>query len=223
MTAPSNVVEGKPTEPAKSAQPSNPSRENAALSLPSVFTYFSMISPFLVVLLFVFISIINSNLKGFIYLLGIFILFFIVLLFQNVLRQEDSDRNPYCQVFNFPMPIRSVPSFNSSIFLYTLVYLFLPMMMNDVMNLPLLILLLILYAVDTVIKTGNRCTSPIGIVLGSFVGLIWGLMWYFVIQNQVPELLYYDDLISNKIACSRPSQQQFKCSVYKNGELLKTL
>jgi hypothetical protein len=199
-------------------------RQNAALNVPSVFTYFSMISPFLVVLLFVFISIINSNLKGLIYLLGIFILFFFILLFQNVLRINlPSDASPYCQVFNFPFPLHGVPSFNSSIFMFTLVYLFLPMMMNDIMNLPLLILLLILYAIDCVIKNGNKCTTPIGIVLGSFVGLVWGLLWYFLIQSQNPELLYYDDLISNKIACSKPSQQKFKCSVYKNGELLKTL
>jgi hypothetical protein len=97
------------------------------------------------------------------------------------------------------------------------------MMMNDVMNIPLLIVLLVLYAIDCVMKSSNKCTTPIGIVLGSFLGLVWGLMWYFVVQNQHPELLYYDDLISNKIACSRPTQQQFKCSVYKNGELLKTL
>ena len=200
------------------------SRENATLNAPSVFMYLSMISPFLVVLLFVFISIINSNLKGFIYLLGIFMLFFIVLIFQNVVQGKlPVDASPYCTVFYFPVPLQGVPSFNSSIFLFTIVYLFLPMLMNDIMNLPLLIILLVLYAIDCVMKNTNKCTTPIGIVLGSFLGLIWGLMWYFLIQSHNPELLYYDDLISNKIACSKPSQQQFKCSVYKNGELLKTL
>jgi hypothetical protein len=197
---------------------------NATLNLPSVFTYFSMISPFLVVLLFVFISIINSNLKGFIYLLGIFMLFFLILLFQNVLRSRaPADASPYCQVFNFSHPLHGVPSFNSAIFLFTIAYLFVPMMVNNIMNFPLLIVLLILFAIDCVIKSGNKCTTPIGIVLGGFVGLIWGFLWYFVIQSQAPNLLYYDDLISNKVACSRPTQQQFKCSVYKNGELLKTL
>jgi hypothetical protein len=200
------------------------SSQNAILNVPSVFTYLSMISPFLIVLLFVFISIINSNLKGFIYLLGIFMLFFLVLIFQNVVKgRAPEDASPYCNVFYFPVPLYGVPSFNSAIFLFTLVYLFLPMIMNDIMNLPLLIIILILFVVDCVIKSSNKCTTPVGIVLGSFLGLIWGLMWYFLIQSQNPELLYYDDLISNKIACSKPSQQQFKCSVYKNGELLKTL
>ena len=198
--------------------------QTTTFNYPNVFQYFSMISPFLVILLFVFISIINSNLKGFIYLLGIFLLFFLVLLFQKVLRIEaPNDRSPYCEVFAFPLPLHGVPSFNSSIFIFTIVYLFIPMINHNIMNFPLLILLFVIFAIDCVIKTSGKCTSPVGVILGSFIGMVWGLMWYFLIQNQNPELLYYDDLISNKIACSRPTQQQFKCSVYQNGQLLQTL
>ena len=72
-------------------------------------------------------------------------------------------------------------------------------------------------------KTKNNCTTYVGVALGSIVGIIWGVTWYFVIQTQNKGLLYYDDLLSNKVACSRPTQQQFKCAVYKNGELLSTL
>ena len=35
-------------------------------------------------------------------------------------------------------------------------------------------------------------------------------------------LLYFDELLSNKVACSRPSKQSFKCSVYKGGELISS-
>jgi hypothetical protein len=196
----------------------------ATLNFPSLFAYFSMISPFLVVLLFVFISIVNSNLKGLIYLLGIIFLFFLILLFQNVIRTPLSEKaSPYCQIFALPYPIYTVPSFNSAIFLFTIVYLFLPMMMNKIMNFPLLFLILVLFVIDCSMKSVHFCTTPTGIILGSFIGLVWGLLWYFLIKSQSKELLYYDDLLSNKVACSRPSQQQFKCSVYKNGELLQTL
>ena len=202
----------------------NVNAQMATFNYPNLFTYFSMISPFLVILLFVFISIINSNLKGFIYLLGIFFLFFIILLFQKVLRIElPLDSSPYCQVFAFPIPLHGVPSFNSSIFIFTIVYLFLPMISNNIMNFPLLILLFVIYAIDTVTKISGKCTTPVGVILGSFLGLVWGLLWFFLIQTQNPELLYYDDLISNKIACSRPTQQQFKCAVFRNGEILQTL
>jgi hypothetical protein len=198
--------------------------QHAALTVPSLFAYFSMISPFLLVLVFVFISIINSNLKGLIYLLGVIFLFAIVALFQNVLRVPLSDKaSAFCQLFAVPYPIFTVPSFNSAIFLFTIVYLFVPMMINRIMNFPLLFVILVLFVIDCSMKSANYCTTPTGIVLGSFIGIIWGLFWYFLIQGQNNELLYYDDLLSNKVACSRPSQQKFKCSVYKNGELLKTL
>ena len=198
--------------------------KHAALTVPNLFAYFSMISPFLLVLVFVFISIINSNLKGLIYLLGVIFLFVIVALFQNVLRVPLSDKaSAFCQLFAVPYPIFTVPSFNSAIFLFTIVYLFVPMMINRIMNFPLLFVILVLFVIDCSMKTANYCTTPTGIILGAFIGIIWGLFWYFLIQGQNNELLYYDDLLSNKVACSRPSQQKFKCSVYKNGELLKTL
>ena len=198
--------------------------QHAALTVPNLFAYFSMISPFLLVLVFVFISIINSNLKGLIYLLGVILLFVIIALFQNVLRVKPSEKaSAFCQLFAVPYPIFTVPSFNSAIFLFTIVYLFVPMMINRIMNFPLLFVILVLFVIDCSMKTANYCTTPTGIILGAFIGIIWGLFWYFLIQGQNNELLYYDDLLSNKVACSRPSQQKFKCSVYKNGELLKTL
>jgi hypothetical protein len=43
-------------------------------------------------------------------------------------------------------------------------------------------------------------------------------MYYTGGQN----LLFTTDTPSNKVACYRPSKQQFKCSVYKNGELIGT-
>ena len=34
---------------------------------------------------------------------------------------------------------------------------------------------------------------------------------------------FITNLNSNKATCSRTKEQQFKCAVYKNGELLKTI
>ncbi len=196
----------------------------APVSLPNLVDFLSMISPFLVVLLFVLISVINANLKGLIYLLGVILLFFMAFLCQKVLRIPPSaSQKPYCRLFSQNDSINGVPSFNSSIFTFTLTYLFLPMTLNGIMNFPLLILLLMLYAIDSVVKIRNFCTTYVGVALGSMLGILWGLTWYFLISTQNKNLLYYDDLLSNKVACSRPSQQQFKCAVYKNGELLKTL
>jgi hypothetical protein len=197
----------------------------AAFNYPNFFTFFSMISPFVVVLLLVLNSIINSNLKGFMYLFGVLILFFMVILAQGSVQYSGLKHNPSptCQLFHSPLPFYSIPSLNSSIFVFTMTYIFVPMLTNNALNLPLVVILLSMFAMDSSIRVTNNCTTPIGVVLGAVLGLMWGLLFYTIISANVPNLVYYDDLISNKVACSRPTEQKFKCSVYNNGQLLKTL
>ena len=102
----------------------NPAQEalnKADINMPSMFEFMALISPFLVVLLFVLNSIINSNLKGLIYLLGIILLFFMVLMCQKVVNIAPSgSEKPYCKLFSMNDHINGVPSFNSSIFTFTL-------------------------------------------------------------------------------------------------------
>ncbi len=178
-----------------------PQQNTLQPNYPSFFSFFSMISPFVLIIVLVFISIINSNLKGIIYLAGVIFLFFLVMLFQQTVRFAGLSHSPdpTCQLFHFPVPLFSVPSFNSALFLYTITYLLIPMISSQMLNFPLVVILLILYAIDCVVKK------------------------YVIIQSNDPKLLYYDDLISNKVACSRPTEQKFKCSVYKNGELLQSI
>jgi hypothetical protein len=62
-----------------------------------------------------------------------------------------------------------------------------------------------------------------GSILGGLVGLILGATWFSVFHHSgYDSLLYFDELTSNRIACSRPSKQTFKCSVYKNGQLISS-
>ena len=80
------------------------------------------------------------------------------------------------------------------------------------------------WILDCIIKYNNKCASIPGIVMGSILGAGFGGIWFVIIHSfKQPGLLYYDDLISNKIACSRPTEQKFKCQVYKNGELIKSI
>ena len=182
----------------------------------------ALISPFLLAFLMVMISIINSNVKGLIYLLGLIILFIIVFLFQNTLRVPMDKTNQFCNIFSISQ--FSVPSFNSALYLYTIIYVLFPMINMQMINFPLIIIFLLLYIMDCIIKHKNKCTSPIGIVMGSILGLIFGITWFLVIKaSGQTGLLYYDDLVSNKIACSRPTKQNFKCQVYKNGELIQNI
>ena len=67
----------------------------------NIFMYFSTISPFLLVFLMVMISIFNNNLKGFVYLLGILLLFIVVVLFQNAIGHECLIRHQYARYLHY--------------------------------------------------------------------------------------------------------------------------
>ena len=201
----------------------SPVETNVRISYPSIFTFLSLISPYLLVLVLLLNSIINSNIKGLIYLFGVIILFFIVYLFQSSINVLSNPTPGYCKLFSSPITYYSIPSFNSALFLFTLVYILIPMIVNNVLNLPFICILLILFAIDSVIRRQNKCTSLVGIFFGGIIGIIIAILWYLIISSNAPDLLYYDELISNKVACSRPTQQKFKCSVYKNGQLLQSV
>ena len=62
-----------------------------------------------------------------------------------------------------------------------------------------------------------------GAVLGSLIGLVLGAIWFTIFQTAgYDSLLYFNELASNNVQCSKPSKQTFKCSVYKNGELVSS-
>ena len=195
-------------------------------NLTNILKYFSMVAPFLISFFMVMISIFNSNYKGFIYLFGLVILFFIITVFQNIIKYNPSKYGTVsriCKTFAFPEPfgLYSIPQFSSSLYSFTFIYLFLPMITFGMYNVPLLVSLLSFYVIDLVIKVNSNCTNPLGVLFGTIMGIVWGSIFYTILSSyNNSNLLFYDDYLSDKVACTRPSKQQFKCRVYKNGELL---
>jgi len=206
----------------KAPSPSLWASNGIRVDLVDIISGMALIAPFLVAFSMIMISVVNTNIKGFIYLLGLIILFIFVYLFQQTIGQRPVDVNKFCSLFF--VSSYSVPSFNSALYLYTIIYVLLPMVTNEMINFPLIIVFLTLYVLDSIIKIRNKCTPVIGIVMGSILGLFFGIVWFLMIRSTGQSgLLYYDDLISNKVACSKPTKQKFKCQVYKNGELIQNI
>ena len=74
-------------------------------------------------------------------------------------------------------------------------------------------------------KLNNKCTSNFGIIIGGLVGGLIGVGYYYLLTNfGLKDYTYFSQRGSNNTeTCSMPNKQIFKCAVYKNGELLKTL
>ena len=91
------------------------------------------------------------------------------------------------------------------------------------MNYGVISALLCLFALDSVSKVTNKCTTVGGAVLGALVGFMFGSIWYTIFHMVgADEVLYFDEMESNAVKCEKPSSQTFKCSVYKNGVLVSS-
>lgn len=190
------------------------------------FAFLSLISPYVLIGFFALHSIFNTNFKGVVYLFGVMILLFISSgIFKTFdLGLNTDSNNQICTGF-FGTPMfsdKSIP-FGVLIYTFTFCYLLLPMIKTSSMNFPLLMSLLLILCVDIAIQFYFSCVNSTGIIMTMIIGILVGIMWSSFILYSDSDLAYHVDFISDKQVCSIPSQQKFKCKVYKNGELITTM
>lgn len=197
------------------------------LSFSNIFQVLSAIMPFLVTFYLIMSSVINSDMKGVVYLIGVVAAIFISGVFATMI---DSRRSPYapvfCNMFNIPGygSQYSIPSLNSVVLGFTSAYLTIPMHYTDQTNPFLIGLLLLFILIDGITRVIWLCTTTAGVIFGVVLGYILGSAYFSLLHGAgADNLLYFSELVSNKTVCSRPKKQKFKCSVYKNGELVQNL
>lgn len=193
------------------------------LDLSNLLDLFSSLSPLLVSFLLVMISLFNQNVKGLIYLSGVLITSLLNLIVGFTLNKiKYSDAAPICDFIGIPYLTNfNVPSSSTMFHAFTLAYLLSPMYDNGQPNVLLVTVLLSFILIDSVSKVKNRCTNKMGVSIGAVLGALMGYSWYAIFKFTGNEsLLYYNELQSNNVQCSRPSKQTFKCTVYKNGEVI---
>ena len=194
------------------------------LNFSNLMQFFAAISPILLAFCLVMISIFNSDIKGMVYLGGILIASLINLLILNSLKiKADKPPPPYCNLIEFPFNLNQYisPAFNSMFIAFTLAYLYMPMQYISGINYPVLIFITSLLVLDAGTKLTGGCTTFGGIMLGSLIGFVLGLLWFIAFYSTGHEdLLFFNAEPSNNVICSRPKKQTFRCVVYKNGEVI---
>ena len=195
------------------------------LTLSNILQFFSFISPTLLIFFLIMASLFNQNLKGLVYLAGLLIASLLNIMFMNLIGSGRDENEAFsCSIFDIPHVSQYNSPYPSSLIIaFTVAYLVLPMKYNNQMNYAVLGFLLCLLGVDVLTKVQNKCTTYAGSILGGLVGFLLGTIWYiFFHAAGFDSLLYFDELRSDNVICSRPSKQTFKCSVYKNGELISS-
>ena len=193
--------------------------------------FFSIIGPYITIGCFLLLTIINMNIKGVIYFIGIVLLLFVSNIVNNLLPSikrkdgtiHDQSSLALCQAFGFSIMHGSLP-FGILVYSYTFIYLFIPMIQTTIMNYPLLMTLLLLLGTDMIIQLDTHCFKKSTLIMGLVTGIIVSVGWVFIVAALAPDALYsLSDYASDKQVCSMPSEQNFKCKVYKNGELISAM
>ena len=199
------------------------------MSLTNVFQYISFTAPLLVVFFITLLSIAQNSLeKGIVFNMGIVILSGIVLLLKNVIKNKQSIfASPFCNILPGPFTVKDMgviynaPSFSSAILSFSATYLIYPMTINDKPNISLLVFLLVITAINAVTEYNQRCSDIMGIILGILLGTIFGIVYYTLLYISTKnKFVYFADTVSNNVQCSKPTNQQFKCQVYQDGEVI---
>ena len=197
------------------------------MSLTNIFQYISFSAPLLIVFFITLYSIMQNNLeRGLIFNMGIVIVSTIVYILKNVLKNKQSDfASPFCNILPGPFTVKSIegifnaPSMSSTVLAFASTYLIYPMIINSLNNLPLLVFLISVLAINSVVELQQNCTDIMGIVLGALVGILFGIVYYSVlIATKKSNLVFFTDPVSNNVKCSKPTKQNFKCQVYKDGK-----
>ena len=117
------------------------------------------------------------------------------------------------------------PTFSAFVFAFTIMYLSIPMFSNGSVNFWVFISLITYFLLDIFIKIYKNCVVKIGdlflnVLLGAAsAALIVTLMY----TGGSGKYLFFNEMSSDKEMCYQPSKQTFKCSMYKDGQLITEL
>jgi hypothetical protein len=193
---------------------------NILPSISSALYLVSFVGPYVLIGFFLLLSIFNQNLKGVAYLVGICVLFAISGGVSRMLEASAFSNNRKCGDHGVFHQSNGLPP-GTLVYVFSFFYLITPMVTTGIVNMPLLVSLALMTIVDAAVNLREKCTDMsfimIAIVFASIIGTLWSVLIYSVKR----ELAYHTDYISsNKLACSLPSKQKFKCVVKKNGEII---
>lgn len=192
----------------------------------NILLYMVFYSPIVLVSLVTFLSFVFQNFKGLIYLgfvLAAAVLRYFFYYVSGAISELNNNNIPsICKSIMYTQYGNS--SFSIFIFSFTMAYLFLPMFLNGYANYWIFSLILFYGIVDFFIKYNYNCIKStsdilINLVYGLLMGTIFIISMY---SGGSQDYLFFNEMNTGVDTCSKPKNQQFKCKVYKNGELIGT-
>jgi hypothetical protein len=177
-------------------------------------------SPIIVAISIIAFSVIIQSSKGFIYLGFMFAVSIIREFLYYAAGAEEVKMPGICSVINYSTHGNN--TYSSFMIAFTLMYMCLPMYLNGSMNWFVLGTFISYLSLDIMVRGLNKCVGDVSVLfLNVASGLISGLLIIIAMNaGGSSKFLFFNEMQSSKVVCTRPKKQQFKCAVYKNGELI---
>lgn len=173
-----------------------------------------LLAPFIIVCYFVLFSIINVDIKGFVYLIGLTTCTMLTVFISNgiVGKNNKADQSSLCNLItiNHIAGVSNVP-LSITIYCFTAAYLFYTMSATHYVlpNFVPLLFFSILILGDMIWLSSNNCFSSENIITAFVVSTLLGIGWGYVINKTENRSLQY--LTGDDNVCNIPKKQTFKC------------
>ena len=190
--------------------------------------FLAYISPFLLGFTFITVSALNATyLKPLIYI-GILALTMLIVaqIKLNDNMPMPNDFNELCKTWgwNFFDDAYYRPSLATYFITFSAFYSLMPMIINKTFNVVFIVYIIAVFLLDLIFNFSiNKCYTISSYTISVFLGTLIGGISSSLINSTNPELVYFGESPSNNVTCGKVSNKNFKCLVYKNGQLIKRL
>jgi len=184
----------------------------------------SFYSPIIVAIIIVSMSFIFQNFKGLIYLLWLIIFTCSRSFAFNLAGAPKLFVNSEDICTSIEYSHYGNGTFSMFFIAFSFVYICGAMFLNQDINFWLCGAFLFYLVLDIWVRNYMKCVGSVdypyiflNLVLGTIAGIISISSMY---ATNTQKFLFFNEISSSKDVCSMPKKQTFKCSVYKNGELV---
>jgi hypothetical protein len=195
----------------------------------NLIVFLSLYSPVILSIVVLSSSFIDKNWNGIIFICFLLGATFLRTFFYTIYdRQIHNAEDPLCNSVNYSVYGNS--SFSVFVFTFFIVYIAVPMFLSKNINIPVFTIAIAYGLVDFYVKMFKKCfVNFVDVLLNVLLGLVISLLISGIMYNSDSgrKYLWFSGETNDESSgtndgtkCSMPTNQTFKCRVYKNGELL---
>ena len=178
-------------------------------------------APFIIVCYFLLFSIINADLKGIVYLIGLFCSTVLTVFIGNgivnrnnpVVTTDSLKPHRFCNLItiNSIANVSHVP-ISISIYCFTAFYLLYTMIVTKYAgsNITALVMFALLIVGDSLWLKNNNCFTGGNIFVAGVISSLLGAGWGYIIDQSNDKSIQY--FTSNTNTCTMPKKRSFKCN-----------